>query len=213
PHKEGWAGVALWGLYTATFCCLMVPHAAISFLAALLHFLLEVGGYSRLARRLERNSKKHARWMLGSAALSGAPIALALYLLRRPLAALAGALWGFLLTPPLWLAAVQTLVLVALTAGRRTRPLLGFLAPLPLLAALGDTPFWRLGASLIYTAAHLVAPGRLRAAGLSGLAVLSCRSLAWYQALPALLLEFILWLALSVASSASGAAGGGGGGG
>lgn len=64
----------------------------------------------------------------------------------------------------------------------------------------------------LYALTHLLAPGRTRSAVFAMGVVLSCRSLVWYQALPAVLLEALGWLMLAASSvGSSGGSGGTGG--
>ncbi len=65
----------------------------------------------------------------------------------------------------------------------------------------------------LYALTHMLAPGRTRSAVFAMGVVVSCRSLVWYQALPAVLLEALGWLMLAASSVGSSAGGGGGMGG
>ncbi|GLC61796.1 hypothetical protein PLESTB_001804100 [Pleodorina starrii] len=209
PGRPVWMVGLAAGLCWILVLALTLPHVVLGALAGLLPYLLDRLGYREEARGLDRYCSKYFRWMLGCATIATVPIGLLLFALSGLLWEVARLLHSVVLSPPLWLGAAETAAGYFFVEYKK-RPILASLAPLPLLLGLGGPLSWRLVGVVLYIVAHLVAPGRTRAAIFSGAAVLSWQSLAWYQALPAMLLEFIVWLMLSAAAS-SGEGGGGSG--
>ncbi|KAG2449561.1 hypothetical protein HYH02_005094 [Chlamydomonas schloesseri] len=197
----GVLGNVVHGLFYVVYISLTVPHITISFLAALLHWLYEVAGYPEESRGLERYCAKYARWMIGCALATGLPLALLTYMCSFYIWQLGRLVTIFLLFPPMWLAALQTVGLYVLMPNTLKAPLLATLAPVPLLLSIAGTLMWRLVGLAVYYTGHLLAPGRTRAAAFAAAALQSCRSLAWYQAFPAVLLSFIIWLMLAASEA------------
>ncbi|KAG2428814.1 hypothetical protein HXX76_011514 [Chlamydomonas incerta] len=210
----GLLGSVVQGMFYFVYISLTIPHVTISFLAALLHWLYEAAGYPEESRGLERYCAKYARWMVGCAFATGLPLALITYACSFYIWQLGRWMTIFLLFPPMWLAALQTVGLYVAMPSTQKAPLLSTLAPVPLLLSIAGTWLWRLVGLAVYFVGHLLAPGRTRAAAFAAAALLSCRSLAWYQAFPAVLLAFIIWLMLAASEAndptKAKAAGGGG---
>ncbi|KXZ47524.1 hypothetical protein GPECTOR_34g683 [Gonium pectorale] len=212
PTWRRWLGnVAL----ITVFGCLFVPHLVASLLAAMLTWVYMALGYPEEAAGLQSYCLRYARWMFGCAAATGLPLLFLLYLCWGAATAVAHGLFVFVFGPPWWLAGVQSAALYGVISSKQ-RPLLALLAPVPVLWGLAGTVGWRALSLALYVVAQYLAPGRTRAAFFSGAVVSSVRGLLWYQSLPAVLLEGIVWLMLSAAASSGdggggGSAGGGGG--
>ncbi|PNH05011.1 hypothetical protein TSOC_008776 [Tetrabaena socialis] len=102
------------------------------FLCSLLHLT----GQHRLARQLNKHNKRYLGWSLFSAAATGGPMAWGVYYIRAWVLAILRSLLFFFLRPPLWLAALQTLLLYA-SINPKLYTALCLAAPLPLLMRLG----------------------------------------------------------------------------
>lgn len=212
PHVgPGWGGWLINLLYLLLYVAVASPFFIISVLSSLTHTVLEQlvkgGAWEIPYRRFEAKCVRHFRYMLISALPLAVPVCGVVWLVRTPVWYVGAALWfitatvwGWMFWEPHWLAsAAASLAMWLMCSGKR--PLLKYFWPAPLMLYCAGQHWWNVLAMVLQAAMFVLAGSPVRAAVTSSLVTLSIRSLAWYQALPAVVVELVLWLFISAASS------------